>query len=157
VVGWGGYETRFSGLNFINSPQRALFRHPNEAFLYDLDGSLTGTNIKEDYTKGGNTRGSSMVGTSILLPNSCNATEFSLKGTGGSICKGQIFRPALFKIILPSAWLGRALCVRTPWQNSTNECQSLQSNCNCLPFLLMGVNANQFMVAEGMRYNLQVA
>jgi hypothetical protein len=30
VFGDGGWETRFEKLKFVNSPQRALFRHPNE-------------------------------------------------------------------------------------------------------------------------------
>ena len=33
VLGDGGWETRFEKLKFVNSPQRALFRHPNEGVL----------------------------------------------------------------------------------------------------------------------------
>jgi hypothetical protein len=38
-------------MSFVNSPQRVLFRHPNEAFFYDLDGTLTGTGVVENYTR----------------------------------------------------------------------------------------------------------
>eukprot|EP00961_Rhodomonas_salina_P299141 3938684-Rhodomonas_salina.2 len=83
VLGDGAFETRFSGMKFINSPERALFRHPNEANLYDLDGSLTDTRIKEDYTRGGNVRGASLVGRSTLLPAcNCSDTSFSTTGAG---------------------------------------------------------------------------
>lgn len=83
VLGDGAFETRFSGMKFINSPERALFRHPNEANLYDLDGSLTDTRIKEDYTRGGNVRGASLVGRSTLLPaGNCSDTSFSTTGAG---------------------------------------------------------------------------
>ena len=83
VVGDGAFETRFAGMKFVNSPQRALFRHPNEANLYDLDGTLTDTGIKENYTRGGNVRGASLVGRSVLLPTGfCSDTNFSTTGTG---------------------------------------------------------------------------
>jgi hypothetical protein len=158
-LGDGGYETRFEGLKFINSSQRALFLHPNEAFLYDLDGSLTGSNIKENYTSGGKIRGSSMVGTGNLLPKSCNSTNMAVHGTGGSICTGYIFRRVWYRIEDPSDWVGKALCIRSPWQHtsSLNRCQNLTPSCNCVPWLLMPNSlGNVFMVAEGLRYNLQV-
>jgi hypothetical protein len=156
-LGDGGFETRFERLRFVNSSQRALFRHPNEAFFYDLDGSLTDTNIKENYTLGGTIRGSSMVGTSTLLPRSCNATDMSTAGTGGSICTGYLFRRVWHRIVDPAIWVGKALCVRTPWQSSLNRCQTLQPNCSCLPWLMMAGFGNVFLAAEGFRYNLQVS
>jgi hypothetical protein len=147
-------------MRFVDSPQRALFRHPNEAFLYDLDGSLTGTGIVENYTLGGSLRGSSFVGTSLLLPPaSCepsNLSTMSGVGTGGSICRGLIFRRLFYKIRNPSAWVGKALCVRTPWAQLTDRCQSLKPQCNCLPYLDMVRLGNVFLAAEGQRYEIQV-
>ena len=93
-IGDGGYETRFRKMRFVNSPQRVLFRHPNEAFFYDLDGSLTETGpYVEDWTSGGNVKGNSFVGTSVLLPpDKCAQSSFSTAGTGGSVCTGLTFR-----------------------------------------------------------------
>ena len=83
-MGDGAFETRFSGMKFVNSSQRVLFRHPNEGFFYDLDGTLTGSGIVETYTKGGTVRGSSFVGTSTLLPpEHCVESEFSRAGVAG--------------------------------------------------------------------------
>jgi hypothetical protein len=154
-------------LRFINSSQRALFRHPNEAFLYDLDGTLTDTKIMENYTRGGKTRGSSMVGTGTFLPNSCIPTNMSSRGTGGSICTGHIFRRVWHIPIKPASWIGKALCVRMPWQDTTNRCQNLKPECNCIPYNFVPValdqyvptvpaSGNMFLAAEGFRYNLQV-
>ena len=39
-------------MHFINSSQRVMFRTPTEAWFYDMDGSLTDTGVKEDYTLG---------------------------------------------------------------------------------------------------------
>jgi hypothetical protein len=155
-LGDGGYETRFERMNFVNSSQRALFRHPNEAFFYDLDGTLTDTQVKENYTLNGKIRGSSMVGTSVLLPRTCIETEMATMGSGGSICKGFIFKRVWHKIADPSIWVGKALCVRPPWVDVVNRCQGLKPICNCLPYLLMAGFGNVFLAAEGIRYNLQV-
>lgn len=143
-------------MKFINSSQRAIFRHPNEAFLYDLDGSLTGSNVTENYTVGGRIRGSSMVGTGCLLPESCRPTEFASGGTGGSICTGFIFRKVWFMISNPSLWKGKALCVRTPLSNFSDRNQSLCPQCNCLPFLKHLWSGNIYLAAEGRRFDLQV-
>ena len=158
MIGDGAFETRFQGMRFVNSSQRAYFRHPNEAFLYDLDGSLTDTGIVETYTRGGNIRGSSLVGTSILLPPGvCNPTILaSGVGTGGSICKGLIFRRLWHMIRSPPSWVGKALCVHPPWARITNRCQSMQPECNCLPYLKKQWMGNVFLAAEGYRYDLQV-
>jgi hypothetical protein len=158
VVGDGAFETRFQGMRFINSSRRAYFRHPNEAFLYDLDGSLTGTGVIETYTRGGNIRGSSFVGTSVFLPPAaCTPSAFvSGFGTGGSICTGIVFRRFWHMIRSPSSWVGKALCVYMPWASVTNRCQSLQAQCNCLPYLKKAWMGHVFLAAEGYRYNLQV-
>ena len=144
-------------MRFVNSTQRALFRHPNEAFLYDLDGTLTGTGVVETYTMGGGIRGSSFVGTSVLRPM-CTPTNMSLGGSGGSICTGLIFRRTWFLIAIPSLWIGNALCVRTPNTSIMNLCQTLEPQCNCLPYLdTPEFDGNVFLSAEGARYHLQVA
>eukprot|EP00961_Rhodomonas_salina_P271177 3664160-Rhodomonas_salina.4 len=135
-MGDGAFETRFSGMKFVNSPERALFRHPNEASVGD--GTLTDTGIIEDYTRGGTIRGASLVGNSVLLPSrNCTASNLSTTGTGGAVCIGVIFRRMWFHIRQPSAWVGKALCVRTPETEVMNTCQSLQPECNCLPYLKM--------------------
>lgn len=133
VLGDGAFETRFSGMTFVNSNERALFRHPNEAFLYDMDGSLTGSGIRETYTEGGSVVGSSFVGNSILLPNdgACTVTAMSTHGTGGAVCHGHIFRRMWYHIREPDAWVGKALCVRLPHQSSIDTCQSLQVRASC--------------------------
>ena len=82
--GDGAFETQFCMMTFVYSSQRALFRHPNEAFLYDLDGILTSSNMSENYTFGGRIRGSSLVGTSCLLPKSCKPTTLASGGEGQS-------------------------------------------------------------------------
>jgi hypothetical protein len=143
-------------MRFINSSQRALFRHPNEAFLYDLDGTLTGTGLIENYTLGGKVRGSSLVGTSVLLPAACTPTSLASSGTGGSICTGLVFRRAWIKISSPALWVGKALCVRTPGIAVLDRCQSLQARCSCLPYLKKAWTGNVFLAAEGQRYSLQV-
>jgi hypothetical protein len=143
-------------MTFINSSQRALFRHPNEAFLYDLDGTLTNSNVSENYTLGGRIRGSSLVGTSCLLPKSCKPTTLASGGTGGSVCTGFIFRRMWFMISSPALWKGRALCVQNSWSNVSNRCQNLQPDCNCLPLLKNMWSGNVFLAAEGLRYNFQV-
>lgn len=51
-IGCCGAQTRFGDVHFHNSSQRVMFRTPFEAWFYDLDGSLTDTGIKEDYTYG---------------------------------------------------------------------------------------------------------
>ena len=143
-------------MRFVNSSQRALFRHPNEAFLYDLDGTLTGTGVVENYTLGGKVRGSSLVGTSVLLPAQCTPTSLASGGTGGSICTGVIFRRLWFKITSPALWVGKALCVRTPGIGFLDRCQSLQARCSCLPYLKKAWMGNVFLAAEGQRYSLKV-
>lgn len=157
VLGDGAFETRFAGMKFVNSPERALFRHPNEASLYDMDGTLTDTGVKEDYTKGGNVRGSTMVGWSTLLPaGNCTQTSFSTTGTGGAICQDTIFRRMWYIIEEPAGWIGKALCVRRPDQSSMNTCQTLQPECNCLPYLKKAWKGNVWLAAEGARYNVQM-
>ena len=157
VFGDGAFETRFSGMRFVNSTQRVLFRHPNEAFFYDLDGTLTGTGLVEDYSRGGSVRGSSFVGTSVLLPaKGCFRSSLSTLGTGGSVCVGILFKRLWFKIMKPVLWTGKALCVRPSWANYSSMCQSFRPTCNCLPYLKKFWRENVFLVAEGLRYNLQV-
>jgi hypothetical protein len=159
-VGDGGFETRVRSVRFINCTQRAYFRHPNEAFFYDLDGTLTGTGLNENYTKGGTFRGASLVPTGPLLPPSaCSPSPLATgKGTGGSLCKGLIFRRVWFLPDLPSIWTGKAVCVRAPWAPVRANCQELTPNCTCLPYMDMtfGGQGSIFMGAEGYRYNLQV-
>ena len=156
VIGDGAFETRFEGMRFVNSSQRALFRHPNEAFFYDLDGSLTGSGIREDWLRGGSVKGSSIVGTSVLLPPSkCTATALSTEGTGGSICSGLTFRRMWYHIREPSQWVGKAMCVRPSWSADVNTCQNLQPACNCMPYLKKAWKGNVWLAADGERYNLQ--
>ena len=80
----------------------------------------------------------------------------STLGTGGSVCVGLLFKRLWFKIINPSLWSGKALCVRPSWANYSSMCQTLGSTCNCLPYLKKQWKENVFLVAEGSRYNLQV-
>jgi hypothetical protein len=99
VLGDGAAETRFEGMRFVNSSQRALFRHPHEAFFYDLDGSLTGSGIRENWSRGGTIKGSSFVGTSPLLPpGKCSSSSMSTKGSGGSVCEGLTFRKTWYAV-----------------------------------------------------------
>jgi hypothetical protein len=77
-------------------------------------------------------------------------------GTGGSICHGLIFRRSWFHVNLPAVWVGKALCVRMPWQAEINTCQSLQPECNCLPYLKKMWKGNVWLAAEGYRYNIQM-
>jgi hypothetical protein len=156
VVGDGAFETRFEGIKFVNSSQRALFRHPNEAFFYDLDGTLTGSGVREDFVGGGSVKGSSLVGTSVLLPpDKCTPTVTSLEGTGGSICTGLTFRRLWYHIRQPELWIGKALCVRPPWDADINNCENLKPECNCLPYLKKAWRGNVFLAADGYRYNVQ--
>lgn len=155
--GDGAFETRFSGMRFVNSSQRALFRHPNEAFFYDMDGTLTDTFIKETYTKGGTVRGSSFVGISPLRPpEKCEPSLMSTQGTGGAVCQGLIFRRSWYKIATPTEWVGKNLCVRPHWQSTIDYCHDLGPTCNCLPWLKKMWMGNVWLAAEGYRYNLQL-
>jgi hypothetical protein len=108
-----------------------------------------------------------MVGTGNFLPDSCIPTNMSSRGTGGSICTGHIFRRVWHSPIKPASWIGKALCVRMPWQDKMNRCQNLKPECNCIPFSFVPTGADQFvqnvpvsgnvfLAAEGFRYNLQV-
>jgi hypothetical protein len=156
VIGDGAFETRFEGMRFVNSTQRALFRHPNEAFFYDLDGSLTGSGVRENWLRGGIVKGSSFVGTSPLLPpDKCTPSSLSTTGTGGSVCTGLTFRRMWYHIQKPSMWVGKALCVRMPWAADLNTCQNLRAECNCLPYLKKIWRGNVWLAADGYRYNVQ--
>ena len=79
----------------------------------------------------------------------------------------------------PSEWVGKSLCVRLPDQTTINTCETLQPECNCLPFLKkvvpalifgfclrtiptkllfeQGWKGNVWLVADGHRYNTQVS
>jgi len=167
--GNGAFETRFERMRFVNSTQRALFRHPHEAFFYDLDGSLTGSGVRENWLRGGTVKGSSFVGTSPLLPpGKCTPSSLSTMGTGGSVCTGLTFRRMWYHIRQPSIWVGKALCIRPPWTADINTCQTLLTSqgpahteladCNCLPYLFMDVGlpkGNVWLAADGYRYNVQ--
>ena len=120
-TGDGAWETRFEGINFVNTSQRALFRHPHEAFFYDLDGTLTGSGIQEDYARsGGSIIGSSLVPRSVLRPpEHCVNTDMTTKSpngrygdVGGMVCTGQIFRRVVFKAIKQDSLVGKSVCVR---------------------------------------------
>lgn len=76
----GGFETRTRGLTFIDTPQRATFRHVFEGILHDMDGSLTGLG-PDTY----------MVGDSNLIPPThCASTDMSTLGAGGAVCTGDV-------------------------------------------------------------------
>ena len=110
VFGDGAFETRFQGMRFVNSSQRALFRHPNEAFFYDLDGSLTGSNVREDWLQGGSVKGSSFVGTSVLLPpDKCSPSQMSTEGTGGSVCTSLTFRRMWYALMIGESGVTKAV------------------------------------------------
>ena len=102
--------------------------------------------------------GASFVGNSALLPNDgkCVPSSMSTQGTGGVVCKGHIFRRMWFHIKQPSAWIGKALCVRLPHQSTINNCQDLSPECNCLPYLKKAWKGNVWLAAVGQRYNTQV-
>ncbi|KAJ1475672.1 hypothetical protein T484DRAFT_1827474 [Baffinella frigidus] len=179
--GDGAFETRFDQMTFINSSERVLFRHPNEAYFHDLDGSLTGTGIVESYTRGGTVRGASFVGTSPLLPpGACTPSAYSSHGTGGSVCEGHIFKRMWYHPKTPETWVGKALypsspttstatfttftftttttttCVRPTHQHrvQVDTCQTLQAECNCLPYLKKKWKGHVWLAAEGERYNV---
>lgn len=156
-VGDGAAETRFSGMRFVNSSERVLFRHPHEAYLRDLDGTLTGTDVVEDYTRGGTTRGVAFVGTSVLHPSgACVESSYSTHGSGGSVCTGHIFKKFWHYVKDPDTWVGKSLCVRRPDQhkNDINRCDTLKKECNCVPWLKMSDKGHVFLMAEGVRYNV---
>ena len=74
----GGYESRFSGLTFINSPRLTKWQWMHEQVFRDLDGSLTGT------------RGAALIATSPVLPPSCTHHPASSEDNiNGSICTGE--------------------------------------------------------------------
>lgn len=52
----GGWEARFSGIQFYNSPNKAGFRWEHEINLVDLDGSLTGNPTSTSQPTQHNTR-----------------------------------------------------------------------------------------------------
>ena len=128
-TGDGGWETRFEGMRFINTSQRALFRHPHEAFFYDLDGTLTGSGIREDYVRnGGSIIGSSLVPRSVLRPpEHCVDTDIATHSphgqygdVGGMLCTGQIFRRVVFKALAQASLVGKSVCVRCVISLSTS-------------------------------------
>ncbi len=99
----------------------------HSAFFYDLDGTLTGVPLVENFTRGGTVKGASFVPRSHLLPidGSCVPSDFSTRGVGGAVCVGLIFRRFWHHVRSPAAWIGKALCVRPPWMTEVNSCQVL--------------------------------
>ncbi len=95
------------------------------AFFYDLDGTLTGVPLPENFTRGGVIKGSSFVPRSHLVPidGSCVPSNFSMQGVGGVACVGHIFKRFWHHVRSPAAWIGKALCVRPPWMAEINTCQ----------------------------------
>jgi hypothetical protein len=97
-------------------------------------------------------RGSSLVGTSPLLPPAaCEPSGYSTIGSGGSVCTGYVFRRMWFAIASPAQWVGKALCVRPPWSGVMNTCQSLEATCNCLPYLQTSWKGNVFQAMFSWR------
>ena len=116
-----------------------LYAHTNThthkhfaAFFYDMDGTLTGVPLLEDYTKGGTIKGASLVGRSHLLPmsgssmlpvnGSCFNASFSTVGVGGAVCVGLVFRRVWYQMNDPSAWVAKSLCVRPAWTAEVKHC-----------------------------------
>ncbi len=132
------------------------------AVFYDMDGTLTGVSVIEDYTKGGTVRGTSLVARSPLLPmngsslqpmsGSCFHTKFSTGGVGGAVCVGLVFRRVWYHIRSPNAWIGKSLCVRPSWTADLKHCTVMIFGCilydvcwllevKCLPGFLYCWNA----------------
>ena len=171
-TGDGGFETRFEGIKFVNTSRIALFRHPQEAFFYDLDGSLTGSGIREDYTRGGSVKGSSLVPRSILLPpNKC--TPFgdmpveparrllgsggaAEQGVGGMMCQGLVFRRVVLHVTQPAHLIGKSMCVRPGWSSHVTRCSTRLAECNCIPIQKKWWGGNVFLAAVGYRYTLEL-
>uniref|UniRef100_H2Y4C5 G8 domain-containing protein n=1 Tax=Ciona savignyi TaxID=51511 RepID=H2Y4C5_CIOSA len=73
----GGFPYRMSGLKFVNSPNKARFRWEHEMVIYDLDGTLTGTNSPGVVTP-----------TNPSLPTSCVVNAAFSIGESGFVCPG---------------------------------------------------------------------
>uniref|UniRef100_A0A8C5H567 Fibrocystin-L-like n=1 Tax=Gouania willdenowi TaxID=441366 RepID=A0A8C5H567_GOUWI len=89
----GGWSSRFSGIRFLNSPNKAGFRWEHEVQLQDLDGSLTGIS------------GGTVVPMSSLLdPTHCaEGGEWSV-GFPGAVCDETVaFHRLSFNNPLPSS------------------------------------------------------
>ena len=75
----GGFETRYSGIAFINSPRLTIWQWMHEHYHRDLDGTLTGTGEH-----------SILVPSSNILPPSCTSHAASSYRQPGSICPGSV-------------------------------------------------------------------
>ena len=74
----GGFESRFSGITFMNSPRLTKWQWMHEQVFRDLDGSLTGT------------RGGALIATSPVLPPSCTHHPASSEDSvNGSLCTSE--------------------------------------------------------------------
>ncbi|XP_069572864.1 fibrocystin-L-like [Brachyistius frenatus] len=75
VNGCGGWEVRFSGIQYMNSPNKASFRWEHEVQLVDSDGSLTG-NINHKV----------VPLTALLDPAHCSQNANWSLGFPGAVC-----------------------------------------------------------------------
>lgn len=164
-TGDGGWETRFQGVKFVNTSQRASFRHPHEAFFYDLDGTLTGSGIEEDYVRsGGSVKGSSLVPRSVLRPpEHCADTQIATSSpsghygdVGGMVCHGVIFRRVVFKAIEATALVGKSMCVRPSWDANVNRCHEREAQCNCIEIQKKWWGGNVALLSIAHRFNYDI-
>ncbi|XP_065690442.2 fibrocystin [Patagioenas fasciata] len=76
--GQGGFTVRAERLTFINSPFQVSFPFPHSAILEDLDGSITGQ------------KGSRLLPSTDILPESCTASSNFSQASGGSVCGSDV-------------------------------------------------------------------
>ena len=75
----GGFETRYSRISLVNSPNLTIWQWQHEHVHRDMDGTLTGT-----------LQPSLLTPTSGILPPTCTSHPESSSGVNGSICDGSL-------------------------------------------------------------------
>ena len=123
-----------------------------QAFFYDLDGTLTGSGIREDYSRGGTVKGSSLLPRSALLPpDKCieindivppptkyrrsrrllgvDGPGADTANIGGMLCHDIVFRRILFKVQDPTHFIGKSLCIRPSWMPDMTRCEDRYPDC----------------------------
>ena len=93
----GAWPTRFEKLTFVNSPRRAIFEWLHQAYLEDLDGTLTGVAGSTALPQSG-----------ILDPELCVKSDKFSDGVPGVVCQPSIkFTRISWNNPKPSSVLGK--------------------------------------------------
>uniref|UniRef100_A0A803KL97 Dual-specificity protein phosphatase 22 n=1 Tax=Xenopus tropicalis TaxID=8364 RepID=A0A803KL97_XENTR len=93
----GGWSTRFDGIKYFNSPNKAGFRWEHEVVLIDTDGTLTGGTGNKVVPKSG-----------LLDPSQCSKSSDWSVGFSGYVCNSTVrFHRLAFNNPTPTSLTGK--------------------------------------------------